>query len=219
MLLKDKLRDLRLIPVVSLPSAAAAVELATILTRCRLPVAEVTFRTPFGAEGLHRMREVNPDLLLLAGTVLNEEQVDAAMESGAAGIVSPGLDPSLVRYCLQKEIPVFPGACTPSEVQQAMALGLTDLKFFPAEISGGIRMVRTLLDVYRTLTFMPTGGVTSANLAEYLSVDRVLCCGGSWLAPEAMMAAGEWQAIEDQVRLAVKLLADISGNEVHRSRV
>lgn len=203
---ETRIKEHRLVPVVSLPSIDAGVRLAEILVGCGMEVAEVTFRTAHAAAGICEMKKRYPNLLLLAGTVLTPEQVDAAVDSGAEAVVSPGLDPLMVNHCLNKGVPVLPGVCTPSEVQQALSLGLTRLKFFPAELSGGLKMVKMLLGVYRMLTLMPTGGINPDNLQDYLAVDRVLCCGGTWLAPESMMAAGEWDAIEQQVQAAVTIL-------------
>lgn len=143
--------------------------------------AEVTFRTAAAEESIRRMTEAFPQMLVGAGTVLTKEQVDAAAAAGAKFIVSPGFDPEIVDYCLKKKIPVLPGCISPSEVAQAVKRGLTIVKFFPAEQAGGIAMIKAMAAPYVGLKFMPTGGINAGNLTEYLSCDKILCCGGSWM--------------------------------------
>ena len=203
---KNRIEIYRLIPVVSLPNVEAGVRLGEILVRCGMEVVEITFRTAHAAEGIGRLKERFPQMLVLAGTVLSAAQVDAAMDAGTEAIVSPGLDPLLIRYCQERNIPILPGVSTPSEVQQALSLGLTWLKFFPAELSGGIKMVELLLSVYQMISLMPTGGIRPDNVHNYLDIDRVLCCGGTWLAPEAMMEREDWNGIEQLVQAAVNSL-------------
>ena len=200
---EHRMKSHKLIPVVSLPDVESAIYLGKILVNCGMEVAEITFRTEHAAQGIAEMKKHFPGLLLLAGTVLTIDQVDSALEAGAEAIVSPGTDPKVIAHCQSLDIPIFPGVCTPSEVQLALSLGVTRLKFFPAELSGGIKMVKTLLSVYRNISLMPTGGITPANVKEYLSIDRVSCCGGTWLAPESMLASGDWQGIERRIKAAV----------------
>ncbi|MBT8361695.1 MAG: bifunctional 4-hydroxy-2-oxoglutarate aldolase/2-dehydro-3-deoxy-phosphogluconate aldolase [Desulfobacterales bacterium] len=200
------MKSCRLIPVVSLSDVNAGVKLGGILDRYGMEVVEVTFRTSYAAEGISRLKKRFPKLLVLAGTVLTPDQVDAALNAGAEGMVSPGLDPALVNFCQERNIPIFPGVCTPSEVQHALSLGLTKFKFFPAELSGGINMVNMLLGVYRMISLMPTGGINPGNLQNYLGIDRVLCCGATWLTPQALMAVGDWAGIEQRVKEAAHSL-------------
>lgn len=200
---EQRIQSHKLIPVVSLPDVESAIYLGKILVDCGMEVAEITFRTEYAAQGIAEMKKQFPGLLLLAGTVLTIDQVDSALEAGAEAIVSPGTDPKVIAHCQNLDVPIFPGVCTPSEVQLALSLGVTRLKFFPAELSGGIKMVKTLLSVYRNISLMPTGGITPANVKEYLSIDRVSCCGGTWLAPESMLASGDWQGIERRIKAAV----------------
>lgn len=204
--LDKQLRSLRIIPVVSLPSVSAGVKLAEILVRCHLPVAEITFRTEAACSGMAEMKQQFPDLLLLAGTVLNSKQVELAQSAGAEGMVSPGFDSELVAYCLENNMPIYPGVATASEVMTALKSGVTTLKFFPAELNGGIGMVKSLLSVFRNISLMPTGGISLDNLSAYLSVNGVISCGGTWLAPEALIEAGKWQEIEDRINKTVNLL-------------
>lgn len=204
---KNRIKSYRLIPVVSLPDVKAGIRLSEILVRCGMEVVEITFRTDYAAKGISKLKERFPQMLVLAGTVLSADQVDAALNAGAEAIVSPGLDPILVRYCQERDIPIFPGVSTPSEVQQALSLGLTWLKFFPAEISGGVKMVEMLLSVYRMISLMPTGGIRPDNVHKYLDIDRVFCCGGTWLAPETMMKREDWDGIEQLVQASVSSLS------------
>ena len=187
---KNRIKPYRLIPVVSLTSVETGVRLSEILVPCGMEVVEITFRTAHAAKGIARIKERFPQMLVLAGTVLSADQVDAALDAGAEAIVSPGLDLLLVRYCQERDIPILPGVSTPSEVQQALSLGLTWLKFFPAELSGGVKMVELLLSVYRMISLMPTGGISPDNFPNYIDIERVLCCCGTWLAPEAMIERG-----------------------------
>lgn len=207
--IEQKLHSHRLIPVISLPDVNSGLKLAEILLNCKMTVVEITFRTAHAVKGLAKIKRHFPELLLIAGTVLTPDQVDSALDAGAETIVSPGTDPGLISYCQRLNVPIIPGICTPSEAQLALSLGVSRLKFFPAEISGGIRMAQTLLTVYQDISLMPTGGITLKNMKAYLSIDRVFCCGGTWLAPESMMAAGDWQGIEKQIKSAVTALETI----------
>ena len=204
--IEERLETLKVVPVVALPSVDSGLALGEILVRCGLPVAEVTFRTPFAEEAIAVMKKQFPELLLLAGTVLSPEQVEKARNAGAECIVIPGFEQSLVQYCLEENIMVCPGTATPSEVLQCRAMGINAVKFFPAEVAGGIGMLKAMAAVFHDVKFMPTGGINLKNLAEYLALDSVFCCGGSWLATEKNMSADNWQAIEDNICNVVKLL-------------
>lgn len=205
--LQETLQKLRLVPVISLPTVEAGLMLSEILLRSNLPVAEITFRTSCAQEAMSAIKKTYPELLLLAGTVLTTPQVDLAISSGAAGIVSPGFTPQMAAYCRQKAVPFFPGVCTPSEVQMAMDAGLTALKFFPAEEAGGIQMLSLFQAIYANITFMPTGGIKLENIASYLHLNNVLCCGGTWLAPEQLMIEGRWKEIEKRIIAAVQIIS------------
>ena len=206
MSLTDRLRHLRLIPVITLNQAEQAVALGQTLLAARLPGAEITFRTPAAAEAIRLLRAAFPDLLIGAGTVLTSSQVDAAMAAGADFIVSPGLNPTTVRYCQQQGIPIIPGINNPSQVEQALELGLSTLKFFPAEASGGIAMLKALAAVY-PVQFMPTGGISPANLEKYLAQPNVIACGGSWMVPGDLIEQGDWPALHQLIADAVALSA------------
>lgn len=194
--------ELKVVPVVVLDDAKDAEPLAKALVEGGLPCAEVTFRTEAAAESIRIMTEVYPDMLVGAGTVLTTEQVDKAVGSGAKFIVSPGFDPEIVDYCIGKNIPVFPGCISPSEVAQAVKRGLKVVKFFPAEQSGGLAMIKAMAAPYHMLKFMPTGGINTENLKEYLACDKILCCGGSWMVKGDMIKAGEFEKIKKLTREA-----------------
>lgn len=194
---EQKFYEMGVVPVVVLEQSADAVLLAKALIDGGLPCAEVTFRTAAAAESIRLMVEEYPDMLVGAGTVLTTEQVDQAMEAGAKFIVSPGFDPEIVDYCLKKEIPVFPGCITPSEAAQAVKRGLKVVKFFPAEQSGGLEMIKAMAAPYPMLKFMPTGGINPQNMEKYLSCDKILCCGGSWMVKGDLIKKRDF----DRIRL------------------
>lgn len=200
------LAKLQLVPVVSLPSVEAGVCLARILVRCHLPVVEVTFRTPCAADAISEMRRELNEILVLAGTVLSTEQVDLAIDSGAECIVIPGFHEDLVKYCQAREMMVCPGTATPTEVLKCVQMGLRAVKFFPAEVAGGVDMLKAMATVFQDVRFMPTGGISPTNLVNYLALKTVFCCGGSWLAPEDLMRKGQWLEIEERISTAKALI-------------
>ena len=208
MILKEKLRNCRVVPVVSLPSVKSAVKLAEILVRCGLPVVEITFRTASALDGMEAISRDYPELLLLAGTVLTIDQARRASASGAAAIVSPGFSQKTATYCALEQIAYLPGVCTPSEVQAAMDVGLDLLKFFPAENAGGVGMLSLFGSVYQGVSFMPTGGINQDNITAYLAQANVICCGGTWLSPKQLMVEGRWEEIERRVNSLVRLIRD-----------
>lgn len=203
--IEELFAELKVVPVVVLDDAKDAEPLAKALVEGGLPCAEVTFRTEEAAESIRIMTEVYPDMLVGAGTVLTTEQVDKAVESGAKFIVSPGFDPEIVDYCIEKNIPVFPGCISPSEIAQAVKRGLKVVKFFPAEQSGGLAMIKAMAAPYNMLKFMPTGGINTKNLKDYLACDKILCCGGSWMVKGDMIKAGEFEKIKKLTREAKEL--------------
>ena len=203
--IEELFAELKVVPVVVLDDAKDAEPLAKALVEGGLPCAEVTFRTEAAAESIRIMTEVYPDMLVGAGTVLTTEQVDKAVGSGAKFIVSPGFDPEIVDYCIGKNIPVFPGCISPSEVAQAVKRGLKVVKFFPAEQSGGLAMIKAMAAPYHMLKFMPTGGINTENLKEYLACDKILCCGGSWMVKGDMIKAGEFEKIKKLTQEAKEL--------------
>ena len=205
--MQQQLQRLRLVPVISLPSVEAGLKLSEILIKCKLPVAEITFRTACAPEAIAAIKKTFPELLLLAGTVVTRQQLDQAVLNGAAAIVSPGFTLQMAQYSREKNIPFYPGVCTPSEVQQAMDAGLKLLKFFPAEIAGGIKMISLFQALYHGISFMPTGGINLKNIQSYLCFDNIICCGGTWLCPEQLMIEERWEEIDKRVTAAVEALA------------
>ncbi len=199
------------VPVVVLEEAKDALPLAKALVEGGLPCAEVTFRTEAAEESIRLMSEKYPEMLVGAGTVLTTKQVDRAAAAGAKFIVSPGFDPEIVDYCLEKKIPVFPGCITPSEVAQAVKRGLEVVKFFPAEQAGGVAMIKAMAAPYTMVKFMPTGGISAKNLKDYLSFGKILCCGGSWMVKGDMIRNGEFDKIRELAKEAVELAASIRG--------
>ena len=182
--------------------------MAKALCEGGLPCAEVTFRTAAAEESIKKITEAYPEMLVGAGTVLTTAQVDKAA-AGAKFIVSPGFDPEIVDYCLKKEIPVFPGCITPSEVAQAVKRGLKVVKFFPAAQFGGISTIKALASPYVGLKFMPTGGVNAKNLGEYLGCNAIAACGGSWMVKSDLIKAGEFEKIKEMTKEAVSLVKEI----------
>lgn len=203
--LNEQLKRLKIVPVIALNDAAQAVPLAKVLIENGLPVAEITFRTSAAAQAIRNMRDAYPDMLIGAGTVLNAEQVDQAIAAGVDFIVSPGFNPITVQYCLDKKVTIIPGVNNPSLVEQAMQMGLDTLKFFPAEPSGGVAMLKSLTAVY-PVSFMPTGGVTPGNVKNYLDIKAVLACGGTWMVPSKLIDQGDWTQIGQLVKDAVAAL-------------
>ncbi|MEQ2781579.1 keto-hydroxyglutarate-aldolase/keto-deoxy-phosphogluconate aldolase [Lachnospiraceae bacterium AM25-11LB] len=205
----EKISTLGVVPVVVLEDAKDAAPLAKALVEGGLPCAEVTFRTDAAEESIKIMTSEYPDMFVGAGTVLTIEQVDRAVAAGAKFIVSPGFDPEIVDYCLSKEIPIFPGCITPSEVAQAVKRGLKVVKFFPAEQFGGVATIKAMAAPYVGLKFMPTGGVSAKNLESYLSCDKIVACGGSWMVKGDLVKAGKFDEIKAMTEEAVKLVAEI----------
>ena len=207
----EQIGKIGIVPVVVLNDAKDAEPLAKALVNGGLPCAEVTFRTEAAEESIRIMSEKYPEMLVGAGTVLTTEQVDRAVAAGAKFIVSPGLNPKVVTYCLEKKIPVTPGTQTPSEMEQALELGLDVVKFFPAEPAGGLKMIKAVAAPYTTLKFMPTGGINLDNVEEYLKYDRILACGGSWMVKGELVSAGKFDEIEKMTRDAADMVKRIRG--------
>lgn len=209
--LEEQFYDFAVVPVVVLEDAKDAVPLAEALVKGGLPCTEVTFRTDAAEESIRLICEKYPEMLVGAGTVLTTVQVDRAVAAGAKFIVSPGFDAEIVDYCLEKEIPVLPGCITPSEVAQAVKRGLKTVKFFPAEQAGGLPMIKAMAAPYTMLKFMPTGGISTKNLKDYLGFDKIICCGGSWMVKGDMIKNKEFDKIAEMTKEAVELAASVRG--------
>ena len=209
--LLERIGEIGIVPVVVLNDVKDAEPLAQALCDGGLPCAEVTFRTDAAEESIRRISEAYPDMLCGAGTVLTMEQLDRAIGAGARFIVSPGFDPEIVDACIARNIPVYPGCMTPSEVIQGVRRGLKVLKFFPAGEAGGPAMIKALSGPFPGIRFMPTGGVNAGNLKEYLSMKAVAACGGSWMVKKDLIREGSFDRIEAMVREAVELVKEIHG--------
>ncbi|KGR37315.1 keto-hydroxyglutarate-aldolase/keto-deoxy- phosphogluconate aldolase [Vibrio campbellii] len=204
--IKEQLKALKVIPVIAIDKAEDIIPLGKVLAENGLPAAEITFRSAAAAEAIRLLRETQPNMLIGAGTVLNREQVIAAKEAGATFIVSPGFNPNTVKACQEIGIDIVPGVNNPSTVEAALEMGLTTLKFFPAEASGGINMVKSLLAPYTDIELMPTGGINPANIKDYLAIPRVLACGGTWMVDKKLIEAGNWEELARLTREAVALV-------------
>lgn len=199
------------VPVVVLDDAKDALPLADALLEGGLPLAEVTFRTDAAEESIRQMTNQHPEMLIGAGTVLSAEQANRAVSAGAKFIVSPGTNPEVVEFCLDNNIPVTPGVCTPSEVEAGLGFGLDVLKFFPAEQAGGVAFIKAISAPYRNVKFMPTGGISPSNLKDYLACPAVLACGGSWMVKGQLIKDGNFAEITRLCREARSLVKEIRG--------
>ena len=200
-----------IIPVVVINDVKDAEPLAKALCDGGLPCAEVTFRTDAAEESIRIMAEKFPNMLIGAGTVLTTEQVDRAVAAGAKFIVSPGLNPRIVKYCVEKGIVITPGTTNPSDVELAIENGLEVVKFFPAEPAGGLKYIKAIAAPYVGMKFMPTGGINPVNVREYLAYDRIIACGGSWMVDSKLVNAGEFDKITELVKEAVQIVKEVRG--------
>lgn len=199
----EEISKIGIVPVIALDRVEDAEPLAKALIEGGLPCAEVTFRTAAAEESIRIMASKYPDLLVGAGTVLTTEQVDRAVNAGAKFIVSPGLNPTVVKYCVDKDIPVTPGTANPSDVEVAIGLGLEVVKFFPAEAAGGLNMIKSMAAPYTNMKFMPTGGINASNLTSYLDFGKIIACGGSWMVNKDMLKNGDFDGIKNLTQQAV----------------
>lgn len=202
----EKLSLAGLVPVIKVDNAEDAVPLCKALSDGGLPVAEITFRTDAAEEAIRRVKKELPDVILGAGTVLTIEQVKKAVDAGASYIVSPGINPVVVGYCVENGIPILPGCANPSDIETALSFGITTVKFFPAEAVGGIKFIKAVSAPYGNVKFVPTGGINEANLLDYISFPKVAAVGGSWMVPADAVKAKDWNRITELTRKAVKLL-------------
>ncbi len=200
----SELYSIGLIPVIKIENPDDAVPLAKALIDGGLPAAEITFRTKCAAEAIKNITEAYPEMLVGAGTVLTTEQADAAIAAGSKFIVSPGLNPKVVSYCLSKGVPMLPGCSNPSDVEAALELGLSTVKFFPAEAVGGLKMLKAMAAPYGQLTFMPTGGINADNLLDYLKFNKIIACGGSFMVKDELVKEKKWDEITALTQNAVK---------------
>ena len=202
----EKLRQLKVVPVIAVDEAQDILPLVKTLSDNGLPVAEITFRSAAGEEAIRLTRQHFPDVLIAAGTVLTPAQVVAAKNAGADCIVTPGFNPNIVKLCQELELPITPGVNNPMAIEAALELGIHAVKFFPAEASGGVKMIKALLGPYSNLQIMPTGGISPANIKDYLAIPNVVACGGSWFVDKALIQAKNWEEIGRLVREVVALV-------------
>ena len=210
----EKISRIGIVPVIKIDRIEDAEPLARALCEGGLPVAEVTFRTEHARQAMQIINEKFPDMILGAGTVLTTRQVDDAIEAGAKFIVSPGLNPEIVRYCQSKNIMILPGCANASDIEAALSFGLTTVKFFPAEPLGGLKMIKALAAPYVNVNFMPTGGIKENNICEYLANDRIVACGGTWMIDSKLIANGEFDKIKELTQNAVKTMLGLKLDHV-----
>ena len=204
--ISEQIFKIGIIPVIAIDDADKAVPLACALVKGDLPAAEVTFRTAAGEEAIRRIAAEVPEVLVGAGTVLNLEQCDRALAAGAKFIVSPGYNEALVAHCQEKGVLVLPGCVNASDMTRAANAGLEYVKFFPAEQSGGVNGIKALAPVFPKLNFMPTGGVNTKNLMDYLGYDRIFACGGTWMVKKDLIEGEKWDEITRICKDAVKTM-------------
>jgi len=213
MTIVERVRQIGIIPVVSLPKVDHALPLAESLMEGGLPCAEVTFRTAAAAEAIEQIAKRFSEFFLGAGTVLTTEQAQRAMDCGAQFIVSPGTNPATVDYCLSKGVTIFPGVCTPTEIEMNLAKGVDMLKFFSAEPSGGVNFLKAICAPYGQVKFIPTGGIDAKNLGHYLALPQVLACGGSWMVRPEWFEAGGFEKVKLLSSEAVELVRELRSHQ------
>jgi len=202
----DQLKTFKIIPVVKINNSDNAVNLAKALYRGGLPVAEITFRTDAAQESIRQIKKNVPEVFLCAGTILSIENAKRAVDAGADLLISPGISPKVVSWCIDNGITIIPGCATPSEVEACMEFGIDVVKLFPAEVVGGVNMLKALSGPYGNMMFMPTGGISESNVSEYLALKNVIACGGSWMVPEKAIDNQEFEKIEELTRIAVECI-------------
>jgi len=207
----NKIERLGVFPIIVIDRVADVVPLGEALLRAGLPCAEVTFRTEAAAEAINTLSKEFPEMLLGAGTVLKVEQADAAVEAGASFLVTPGFNPKVVDHCLGQGIDIYPGVCTPTEIDTAMNKGLTVLKFFPAEAMGGLSYLKAVSAPLSKARYIPTGGVNLQNFPEYLAFDKVLACAGTWIVKKNWLNEGRFDLIEQEAANAIEVVRDVRG--------
>lgn len=202
----QKIYDIGIVPVIAIDDADKAVPLAKALVKGGLPAAEVTFRTAAAEEAIKRIVAEVPEMLVGAGTVLTKEQADRAIAAGVKFIVSPGFNPEITKYVIDKGMLMMPGTATPGEMEQAMSMGLDVVKFFPAEQNGGVAKLKAVAGPYTNLRWMPTGGVNAKNLLDYLSFNKIVACGGTWMVKKDLIEGEKWDEITRICKDAVKTM-------------
>ncbi len=211
MTIEDILSQAPVVPLVQADDPGIAVNISAALAAGGLKIVEVVFRTDRALECLREVASQLPDVVPGAGTVLSVPQAEAALENGARFLVSPGLDDDVVAVAQSANVPIYPGTMTATEIQRAYNLGLSAVKFFPASVAGGVPALKAFASVFRSMKFMPTGGVSAENLPEFLAVPSVLACGGSWLTPKAAIDAGDFDQITELAQQALSIASTARG--------
>jgi len=202
----EKIKELKIIPVATINNVNDAIPLGKALIEAGLPVVEVTFRTEAAVESIKNLTRKLPNLFVGAGTVLKVDQVQKAINAGALFIVTPGFNPKVVDYCVEQKIPIIPGVNTPTMVEWALDRGIKVVKFFPADLSGGPKMLRNLAGPYPDMRFMPTGGINNDSLKNYLELPNVIACGGSWIIRKDLISEGKFEEIKKLTKEALSLI-------------
>ena len=209
--IKGRIRDIGIVPVIAISDVEKAVPLAKALIEGGIPCAEITFRTAEGEECINRIAAEVPEILVGAGTILSTEQAHRARRAGAEFVVSPGFNPSVVKYCIENEIPIIPGCSTPTDMEAAMEFGIDTVKFFPAEQAGGLAYIVACAAPYPTLNFMPTGGINAGNIGSYIKFNKVIACGGSWMVSKELIESGDFDKVTKLCKAAVKIVHEARG--------
>lgn len=205
----QQLRTLKIVPVIALDKAQDILPLGKILIENGLPVAEITFRSAAAQEAIRLLRHTYPEMLIAAGTVLTVEQVVQAKEAGADFVVTPGFNPKIVQLCQDLQLPITPGVNSTMAIEAALDRGITAVKFFPAEASGGVKMIKALVAPYSQLQIMPTGGIGLHNIQDYLAIPNVVACGGSWFVEKSLINGQNWQEIEKLTQEALQKVQNV----------
>jgi Entner-Doudoroff aldolase len=211
----NKIERLGVFPIIVIDRVADVIPLGEALLRAGLPCAEVTFRTEAAAEAIQTLSKKFPEMLLGAGTVLKVDQADAAIDAGATFMVTPGFNHQVVDHCLQKGIDIYPGVCTPTEIDTAVTKGLSVLKFFPAEAMGGLSYLKAVSAPLSMVRYIPTGGVNLENFPDYLAFDKVLACAGTWIVKKNWLAEGRFDLIETEAANAVDMVRKVRGGQTN----
>ena len=207
----SQIEQVGLVPVIVLEDDEDAIPLGRALLKGGLPCAEVTFRTPAAADSIRRLHQEFTEILVGAGTVLQPQQAEQAIDAGAQFVVAPGFNPRVVETCLNRGVDVFPGVCTPTDIEVALDKGLTTLKLFPAEPIGGLEYLKAIAAPYSQVGFIPTGGIHQGNLEEYLSFSKVVACAGTWMVRQDWIASKQFDRIGEAVQLARRLVEQVRG--------
>lgn len=207
----EAIKETGIIPVVKINDWTKAAELAETLVKTGIMAVEITFRSAAAEESIKEISRAVPEITVLAGTILNTENAERAVENGASAVISPGTNEDTVKWCLDNKVPVIPGCMTPTEIQKCINYNINIVKFFPAEAAGGVKMLEAFKGPFGSVSFMPTGGINQSNLINYMSLSNVIACGGSWMVTESLIDSGNFDEITRLSKEAVKILKPTGG--------